>query len=51
MKVAFSTSGLTVTDFVGDAWWFILSVLAIGWVCELLKRKNLRRKLSKRTKR
>ena len=50
MSVA--SSRLTVTDFVGEAWWFILSVLAIGWICELIKRRNFRskRKMIERNK-
>jgi len=50
--VSVASSRLTVTDFVGEAWWFILSVLAIGWICELIKRRNLRskRKMIERNK-
>ena len=36
-------SSLTITDFVGEAWWVIVGVFVCGWVCELVRRKRLRR--------
>ena len=35
---------LTITDFVGEAWWFIAAVLIVGFVIQAVQRRRLRKR-------
>ncbi len=37
-------SDLTVTDFVGEAWWFIVAVFIVGFAIQGVQRRRIRRR-------
>ena len=41
-------SDLTITDFVGEAWWFIAAVFIVGFVIQGVQRRRMRKRFRKR---
>ena len=39
---------LTITDFVGEAWWFIAAVLMVGFAIQGVQRRRMRKRFRKR---
>ena len=40
-------SDLTITDFVGEAWWFIASVFIVGFAIQGVQRRRMRKSFEK----
>ena len=39
---------LTITDFVGEAWWFIAAVFIVGFAIQGVQRRRMRKRFRKR---
>ena len=37
-------SDLTITDFVGEAWWFIAAVLIVGFAIQGVQHRRIRKR-------